>query len=72
MRQYGDGNGNRIVECVQIGEVITQSRQAWTSQRNFVPCNRPIIRVAKCQFFTQIISVQLNLPQEKAQQVFDI
>ena len=32
-------------------------------------------RVAKCQFFTQIISVQLNLPQEKARklrEVFDI
>ena len=25
-----------------------------------------ICRVAKCQFFTQIISVRLNLPQEKA------
>ena len=34
-----------------------------------------IVRVAKCQFFAQIISVQLNLPQEKARklrEVFDI
>ena len=34
-----------------------------------------MIRVAQCQFFTQIISVQLNLPQEKARklrEVFDI
>ena len=32
-------------------------------------------RVAKCQFFTQIISIQLNWPQEKARkswQLFDI
>ena len=35
----------------------------------------PVARAAKCQFFTQIISVQLNLPQEKERklrEVFDI
>ena len=33
-----------------------------------------VFRVAKCQFFTQIISVQLNLPKEKEsklREVFD-
>ena len=28
-----------------------------------------LVRVAKCQFFTQIISVHLNLPQEKARKL---
>ena len=44
MRQYGDGNGNRIVECVQIGEVITQSRQAWTSY-----CCSVIVQLSELQ-----------------------
>ena len=45
------------------------------NQKCQVTCAQDTPRVAKCHFFTQIISLQLNLPQEKARklrEVFDI
>ena len=57
-----------------------QTSQIKRSQRMCDPplshlCDHSTNRVAKCQFFTQIISVQLNLPQEKvrkSRQGFDV
>ena len=68
-----------VLMCVAALELDVSFKKANSANEGEDPQMKWTIRVnnraAKCQFFTQIISVQLNLPQEKARQlreVFDI
>ena len=70
-------SGDYIDRDEDLQKTNTKTKTPRHRQRQMISASKTqyMLRVAKCQFFSQIISVQLNLPQEKMrklQELFDI